>query len=80
MPPDLWRQSGKIKIGKSKQMCYNGFEVSFMDELQQDPLPEEEETGYTPRPRWQVWAARIGLVLFLLVITMYYINLFRGGL
>lgn len=51
-----------------------------MDELQQDPLPEEEETGYTPRPRWQVWAARIGLVLFLLVITMYYINLFRGGL
>lgn len=45
--------------------------------------PEAEtapEEGYVPRPAWQVWAARIGLVLFLLVVAMYYINLFRGGL
>ena len=42
--------------------------------------PQEEQTGYTPRPRWQVWAARVGLVLFILVIIMYYINIMRGGL
>lgn len=43
------------------------------------PVQETEDTGYVPRPVWQVWAARIGLALFLLVIAMYYINLFRSG-
>ena len=42
-------------------------------------MPEEETIGYVPRPAWQVWAARIGLVLFIAVVAMYYINLFRGG-
>ncbi len=54
-----------------------------MDEMQQNPTPQEQDTpeqGYVPRPKWQVWAARIGLVLFLLVLVMYYINLFQGGL
>ena len=53
-----------------------------MEELEkneQEPLPEEETPLYTPRPRWQVWAARIGLVLFLIVLLMGYINLMRGG-
>ena len=48
-----------------------------MEEERKDSLPEEE--GYTPRPVWQIWAARIGLVLFLFVVIMFYINLFRGG-
>lgn len=38
-----------------------------------------EDTGYQPRPAWQVWVARIALVLFLLVVAMYYINMLRGG-
>ena len=46
-----------------------------MEELR----PEDFEEEYIPRPRWQVWAARIGLVLFLLLLTMYYILIFRGG-
>ena len=45
----------------------------------EDTMPEEEPIGYVPRPAWQVWAARIALVLFLAVVAMYYINLFRGG-
>ena len=62
-------------------MCYNNCEVSFMDEQQQNVTPEEtENTGYVPRPWWQVWGARIGLVLFLIVILLYYINIARGGL
>lgn len=43
-------------------------------------IPKEEQSVYTPRPRWQVWAARIGLVLFIIVIILYYINIMRGGL
>ena len=42
--------------------------------------PQQENPAYTPRPLWQVWLARIGLVLFILVIIMYYINISRGGL
>ena len=48
------------------------------DILEQNP--EEEQQGYTPRPRWQVWAARVGLVLFVALIVMYYIHMMRGGL
>ena len=40
----------------------------------------EEETPYTPRPRWQVWGARVALVIFVTLIIMYYINISRGGL
>ena len=65
-------------------MCYNIFEVSIMDEQQQNSTPEEEvqteQTGYIPRPKWQVWLARIGLVLFILMLILYYINIMRGGL
>lgn len=49
-----------------------------MNEEQHKNTPEEE-TGYQPRPVWQVWAARIALVVFLVLITMYYMNIFRGG-
>lgn len=48
-----------------------------MDE-QQNITPEEESSGYIPRPRWQVWLARICLVLFIMVVIMYYINIMRG--
>lgn len=53
-----------------------------MENEQRDDLNEElpqEDVGYTPRPRWQVWLARIGLVLFILLLIMYYINILRGG-
>ena len=45
-----------------------------MDEqnLQQN-IPEEE---YVRRPAWQVWGARIALVIFILGLIMYYCNIF----
>ena len=43
-----------------------------------EQLPEQEE-GYVPRPKWQVWAARLGLVVFIAFLIMYYILFFRGG-
>ena len=39
-------------------------------------IPEEE---YVPRPWWQVWGARILLVIFILLVIMYYVNIARGG-
>ena len=41
---------------------------------------EEEAPKYVPRPAWQVWGARIALVLFILMILMYYLKIARGGL
>ena len=49
-------------------------EVSVMDEeiMEHEPV----ETGYQPRPFWQVWGARIALVIFILGLIMYYCNIF----
>ena len=49
-----------------------------MDEQELDL--QEEQPHYEPRPRWQVWGARIALVIFLALIAMYYCNIARGGL
>lgn len=45
-----------------------------------EQTPAREQPVYTPRPKWQVIAAWIGLVLFLLVIAGFYIHVARGGL
>ena len=50
-----------------------------MDEQRKENQEHPNESGYTPRPAWQVWAARIGLVVFVIFLVMYYINIFRGG-
>ena len=47
---------------------------------EQNIAASEAEDVYEPRPRWQVWGARIALVLFLALIAMYYMNIARGGL
>lgn len=55
-------------------------EVNFMEHEEvenESPIPEAE--SYTPRPAWQIWSARIGLVIFILLIIMYYVNIARGG-
>ena len=39
----------------------------------------QEKPNYVPRPTWQVWAARIALVIFILGLILYYLNVFRGG-
>ena len=48
-----------------------------MEELEQTPQPEQP--GYIPRPRWQVWLARLGLVLFMITLIGYYLFFFQGG-
>ena len=42
--------------------------------------PETEETPvYVPRPAWQVWAARIGLVIVIIGVILYYWHIASGG-
>ena len=40
---------------------------------------EEKKPGYQKRPLWQVWGARIVLVLFIALLIRYYVNIMRGG-
>ena len=37
---------------------------------------EIREEPYVPRPQWQIWAARVALVIFILGLIMYYCNIF----
>ena len=37
------------------------------------------EGGYVPRPAWQVWAARVGLVLFILFVIYQVLAIASGG-
>ena len=51
---------------------------------EQNNLPQEEQTeekqGYVPRPAWQVWAARIGLVIFIGIVIAQILQLAGIGL
>ena len=53
-----------------------------MENIPENEYPNGEdrrEVGYVPRPAWQVWAARIGLVAFILFLIFYYSRMLRGG-
>jgi len=50
-----------------------------MEKQSQEPAAEEA-SAYVPRPAWQVWLARIGLVLFLMVVLGQILRIARGGL
>ena len=47
--------------------------------MEKNQAPQQEQENYVPRPKWQVWAARIGLVLFLLFVVYQYLMISRGG-
>ena len=47
-------------------------------ELEQ--LTETTQQGYVPRPAWQVWAARAGLVIMIICIILYYWQIASGGM
>ena len=40
---------------------------------------QQEQGTYIPRPAWQVWAARVGLVLFILFVIYQFLAIARGG-
>ena len=50
-----------------------------MDEMKENQLPEEENQGYTPRPAYQVWMARLGLVLMIIFVIYQALSIATGG-
>ena len=50
------------------------------EELELQQLPEEPKKAYITRPAWQVWAARIGLVIMIISIILYYWHIASGGM
>ncbi len=51
-----------------------------MEERNENTAPQEPEEGYVPRPTWQVWGARAGLVIFILFVTYQILSIARGGM
>lgn len=47
---------------------------------QVEAVPEIAEDAYVPRPTWQVWGARVGLVLFILFVIWQLVQIATGGL
>ena len=54
-----------------------------MDE-QRNQTEQTEEISpkeiYTPRPAWQIWAARIGVVIVIVAFLLYVWQIANGGL
>ncbi len=48
-----------------------------MDEFNEKDNPRQE--GYVPRPAWQVWAARIGLVIFIGIVIAQILQIAGAG-
>ena len=49
-------------------------------EKQTQEAAAQETGGYVPRPAWQVWAARVALVLFIIIVIGQILRIARGGL
>ena len=48
------------------------------ERINEEIAPELER--YAPRPQWQIWAARIGLVAFVIFVICQLLILAGGGL
>lgn len=56
------------------------FEVITVENEEKQLEQAEEKPKYRPRPAWQVWAARVGLVIMIISVILYYIHIATGGL
>lgn len=55
-------------------------ETTLEPETQSPQEPRQETPkAYSPRPRWQVWGARVGLVIFLLFVIAQLLQIAGGG-
>ena len=47
-----------------------------MDEMNKDTAPEQQ--GYTPRPAWQVWLARVAFIVMSCFVVFQVLNMLLG--
>ena len=50
-----------------------------MDEMNNTQETTPDASGYTPRPAWQVWMARVGLVFMILFVIYQILSIATGG-
>lgn len=48
--------------------------------MDEEKMELEIQEGYEPRPAWQVWAARLGVVLMILLVIYQVLSIVTGGL
>ena len=48
--------------------------------MDHEELEQQKTEGYTPRPAWQVWAARVGVVVMIIAVALYYWHIASGGM
>ena len=48
--------------------------------MENEELEQQPKSSYTPRPAWQVWLARIGLVIMIISVALYYWHIASGGM
>ena len=51
-----------------------------MDNENTEQALDDTREPYVPRPKWQVWAARIGLVIVIISVILYYYHIASGGM
>ena len=47
--------------------------------MEEQEKKQPEENGYVPRPAWQVWAARAGLIIVLILVAVQILTIAGGG-
>ena len=50
-----------------------------MENNEQQNEQEIRDEGYVERPVWQLWGARIGLVIFIAFVILQIVEIYRGG-
>ncbi len=51
-----------------------------MEENREEILEETQQPAYTPRPKWQIVMAWVGLAIMAVAIALYYIQIAKGGI
>lgn len=50
-------------------------DIGKEESINQDELSD----GYKPRPAWQLWMARIGLIIFIVFVILQVMQIYTGG-
>ena len=48
--------------------------------MENEELEQQPQSGYAPRPWWQVWLARVAVVIMIISIALYYWHIASGGM
>ena len=50
------------------------------EQIPQQEQESQEQQSYTPRPAWQVWGARLGVIVMLIAFVLYCLHIAGIGI